>query len=79
MFSKNKTVKLQWRAKIRWLLPTCKSTAGFSIAIDAYLAFLWVDGTFIISGASGKLAKALSPVFCQSISEYPKIIHLYSI
>jgi spore maturation protein SpmA len=54
------------------MLPTCKSTAGFSIAIDGVFGFsVWLMELLIISGASE--GQSLKSCFCQSISSIPKI------
>ena len=70
---KNKTVKIYSGVqKSDGLLPTCKSTLlELILPLMAYLAFFCgLMELLIISGASGKLAKALSPVFCKSVSKY---------
>ena len=72
---KNKTVKIYSGVqKSDGLLPTCKSTLlDLIIPLIAYLAFFCgLMELLIISGASGKLAKALSPVFVNVLPSIPK-------
>ncbi|WP_395055918.1 nucleoside recognition domain-containing protein [Flavobacterium sp.] len=72
---KNKTVKIySGIQKSDGLLPTCKSTLlDLIIPLIAYLAFFCgLMELLIISGASGKLAKALSPVFVKVFPSIPK-------
>ena len=72
---KNKTVKIYSGVqKSDGLLPTCKSTLlDLIIPLIAYLAFFCgLMELLIISGASGKLAKALSPVFVKVFPSIPK-------
>nr|WP_315205538.1 nucleoside recognition domain-containing protein [uncultured Flavobacterium sp.] len=72
---KNKTVKIYSGAqKSDGLLPTCKSTLlDLVLPLMAYLAFFCgLMELLIISGASGKLAKALSPVFVKVFPSIPK-------
>ena len=71
----NKTVKIfSGVQKSDGLLPTCKSTLlDLIIPLIAYLAFFCgLMELLIISGASGKLAKALSPVFVKVFPSIPK-------
>lgn len=72
---KNKTVKIfSGVQKSDGLLPTCKSTlVDLILPLIAYLAFFCgLMELLIISGASGKLAKALSPVFVKVFPSIPK-------
>ena len=72
---KNQTVKIYSGVqKSDGLLPTCKSTLlDLIIPLIAYLAFFCgLMELLIISGASGKLAKALSPVFVKVFPSIPK-------
>jgi spore maturation protein SpmA/spore maturation protein SpmB len=72
---KNKTVKIySGIQKSDGLLPTCKSTLlELILPLMAYLAFFCgLMELLIISGASGKLAKALSPVFVKVFPSIPK-------
>ena len=72
---KNKTVKIYSSVqKSDGLLPTCKSTLlDLVLPLMAYLAFFCgLMELLIISGASGKLAKALSPVFVKVFPSIPK-------
>ena len=72
---KNKTVKIYSGVqKSDGLLPTCKSTLlELILPLMAYLAFFCgLMELLIISGASGKLAKALSPVFVKVFPSIPK-------
>jgi hypothetical protein len=72
---KNKTVKIYSGVqKSDGLLPTCKSTlVDLILPLIAYLAFFCgLMELLIISGASGKLAKALSPVFVKVFPSIPK-------
>jgi spore maturation protein SpmA/spore maturation protein SpmB len=72
---KNKTVKIYSGVqKSDGLLPTCKSTLlDLILPLIAYLAFFCgLMELLIISGASGKLAKALSPVFVKVFPSIPK-------
>ncbi|KAF2335457.1 nucleoside recognition domain-containing protein [Flavobacterium daemonense] len=72
---KNKTVKIySGLQKSDGLLPTCKSTlVDIILPLIAYLAFFCgLMELLIISGASGKLAKALSPVFVKVFPSIPK-------
>ena len=72
---KNKTVKIYSGVqKSDGLLPTCKSTLlDLIIPLIAYLAFFCgLMELLIISGASGKLAKGLSPVFVKVFPSIPK-------
>ncbi|QZK89098.1 spore maturation protein [Flavobacterium sp. CHNK8] len=72
---KNKTVKVYSGVqKSDGLLPTCKSTLlDLVLPLMAYLAFFCgLMELLIISGASGKLAKALSPVFVKVFPSIPK-------
>jgi spore maturation protein SpmA len=72
---KSKTVKIySGIQKSDGLLPTCKSTLlDLIIPLIAYLAFFCgLMELLIISGASGKLAKALSPVFVKVFPSIPK-------
>jgi len=71
----NKTVKIYSGVqKSDGLLPTCKSTLlDLIIPLIAYLAFFCgLMELLIISGASGKLAKGLSPVFVKVFPSIPK-------
>jgi spore maturation protein SpmA/spore maturation protein SpmB len=70
-----KTVKIfSGVQKSDGLLPTCKSTLlDLIIPLIAYLAFFCgLMELLIISGASGKLAVALSPVFVKVFPSIPK-------
>lgn len=72
---KNKTVKIySGLQKSDGLLPTCKSTlVDLILPLIAYLAFFCgLMELLIVSGASGKLAKALSPVFVKVFPSIPK-------
>lgn len=72
---KNKTVKIYSGVqKSDGLLPTCKSTLlDLVLPLMAYLAFFCgLMELLIISGASGKLAKSLSPVFVKVFPSIPK-------
>ena len=72
---KNKTVKIySGIQKSDGLLPTCKSTLlDLIIPLIAYLAFFCgLMELLIISGASGKLATGLSPVFVKVFPSIPK-------
>ena len=72
---KNKTVKIYSGVqKSDGLLPTCKNTlVDLILPLIAYLAFFCgLMELLIISGASGKLAKALSPVFVKVFPSIPK-------
>jgi len=72
---KNKTVKIYSGVqKSDGLLPTCKSTLlDLILPLMAYLAFFCgLMELLIISGASGKLAKGLSPVFVKVFPSIPK-------
>jgi spore maturation protein SpmA/spore maturation protein SpmB len=72
---KNKTVKIYSGVqKSDGLLPTCKSTLlDLILPLIAYLAFFCgLMELLIISGASGKLAKVLSPVFVKVFPSIPK-------
>ena len=72
---KNKTAKIYSGVqKSDGLLPTCKSTLlDLVLPLMAYLAFFCgLMELLIISGASGKLAKALSPVFVKVFPSIPK-------
>ncbi|MBK0369672.1 nucleoside recognition domain-containing protein [Flavobacterium agrisoli] len=71
----NKTVKIfSGVQKSDGLLPTCKSTLiDLILPLIAYLAFFCgLMELLIISGASGKLAKVLSPVFVKVFPSIPK-------
>ena len=71
----NKTVKIfSGIQKSDGLLPTCKSTLlDLILPLIAYLAFFCgLMELLIISGASGKLAKVLSPVFVKVFPSIPK-------
>jgi hypothetical protein len=54
----NKTVK-SWRCKnlMVYCLPVKVLLLDLVLPLMAYLAFLWVDGALIISGASGNWQK----------------------
>ena len=70
-----KTVKIYSGVqKSDGLLPTCKSTLlDLMLPLMAYLAFFCgLMELLIISGASGKLAKLLSPVFVKVFPSIPK-------
>ena len=72
---KNKTVKIfSGVQKSDGLLPTCKATLiDLILPLMAYLAFFCgLMELLIISGASGKLAKVLSPVFVKVFPTIPK-------
>ncbi|KAB1157000.1 nucleoside recognition domain-containing protein [Flavobacterium luteum] len=72
---KNKTVKIfSGVQKSDGLLPTCKATLiDLILPLMAYLAFFCgLMELLIISGASGKLAKVLSPVFVKVFPSIPK-------
>lgn len=72
---KNKTVKIfSGVQKSDGLLPTCKSTLlDLILPLIAYLAFFCgLMELLIISGASEKLAKVLSPVFVKVFPTIPK-------
>ncbi len=72
---KNKTVKIySGIQKSDGLLPTCKNTLlDLILPLIAYLAFFCgLMELLIISGASGKLAKLLSPVFVKVFPSVPK-------
>jgi spore maturation protein SpmA/spore maturation protein SpmB len=72
---KNKTVKIYSGVqKSDGLLPTCKTTIlDLIIPLMAYLAFFCgLMELLIISGASGKLAKLLSPVFVKVFPSIPE-------
>jgi len=72
---KNKTVKIfSGVQKADGLLPTCKNTLlDLILPLIAYLAFFCgLMELLIISGASAKLAKWLSPVFVKVFPSVPK-------
>ncbi|MFM2230574.1 MAG: hypothetical protein RL607_1832 [Bacteroidota bacterium] len=72
---KNKTVKLfSGVQKSDGLLPTCKNTLmDIILPLIAYLAFFCgLMELLIISGASEKIAKLLSPVFAKVFPSVPK-------
>ena len=72
---KNKTVKIySGLQKSDGLLPTCKSTLlDLIIPLIAYLAFFCgLMELLIVSGASGNLARVLSPVFVKVFPSIPK-------
>jgi len=72
---KNKTVKIYSGVqKSDGLLPTCKNTLlDLILPLMAYLAFFCgLMELLIISGASDKLAKILSPVFVKVFPSIPK-------
>jgi spore maturation protein SpmA/spore maturation protein SpmB len=72
---KNQTVKLySGIQKADGLLPTCKSSlTDLIIPLIAYLAFFCgLMELLIISGASEKLARKLSPLFAQVFPSLPK-------
>jgi len=72
---KNKTVKIySGLQKSDGLLPTCKSTlVDLILPLIAYLAFFCgLMELLIVSGASGKLAKTLSPVFVKVFPSIPQ-------
>jgi spore maturation protein SpmA len=72
---KNKTVKIYSGVqKSDGLLPTCKNTLlDLILPLMAYLAFFCgLMELLIISGASDKLAKLLSPVFVKVFPSIPK-------
>ncbi|MFT5253726.1 MAG: spore maturation protein SpmA/spore maturation protein SpmB [Flavobacteriales bacterium] len=71
----NKTVKIfSGVQKSDGLLPTCKNTlVDLVLPLIAYLAFFCgLMELLIISGASGKLAKLLSPVFVKVFPSIPR-------
>ena len=71
----NKTVKIySGKQKSDGLLPTCKNTlVDLILPLIAYLAFFCgLMELLIISGASAKLAKLLSPVFVKVFPSIPK-------
>ena len=71
----NKTVKIySGKQKSDGLLPTCKNTlVDLILPLMAYLAFFCgLMELLIISGASAKLAKLLSPVFVKVFPSIPK-------
>ena len=71
----NKVVKIySGKQKSDGLLPTCKSTLlDLILPLMAYLAFFCgLMELLIISGASQKLAKILSPVFVKVFPSIPK-------
>jgi spore maturation protein SpmA/spore maturation protein SpmB len=71
----NKTVKIfSGIQKSDGLLPTCKNTlVDLVLPLIAYLAFFCgLMELLIISGASGKLATVLSPVFVKVFPSIPK-------
>ncbi len=71
----NKVVKIySGKQKSDGLLPTCKSTLlDLILPLMAYLAFFCgLMELLIISGASQKLAKVLSPVFVKVFPSIPK-------
>ncbi len=71
----NKTVKIySGKQKSDGLLPTCKNTlVDLILPLIAYLAFFCgLMELLIISGASAKLAKLLSPVFVKVFPSVPK-------
>ena len=71
----NKVVKIySGKQKSDGLLPTCKSTLlDLIMPLMAYLAFFCgLMELLIISGASAKLAKLLSPVFVKVFPSIPK-------
>ncbi|WP_298395643.1 nucleoside recognition domain-containing protein [Flavobacterium sp.] len=71
----NKVVKIySGKQKSDGLLPTCKSTLlDLILPLMAYLAFFCgLMELLIISGASEKLAKVLSPVFVKVFPSIPK-------
>ncbi|MFB9109598.1 nucleoside recognition domain-containing protein [Flavobacterium gyeonganense] len=72
---KNKTVKIySGLQKSDGLLPTCKNTlVDLILPLIAYLAFFCgLMELLIVSGASGNLAKVLSPVFVKVFPTIPK-------
>jgi spore maturation protein SpmA/spore maturation protein SpmB len=72
---KNKTVKIYSGVqKSDGLLPTCKNTLlDLILPLMAYLAFFCgLMELLIISGASAKLAKVLSPIFVKVFPSIPK-------
>jgi spore maturation protein SpmA len=76
---KNKTVKIYSGVqKSDGLLATCKNTlVDLILPLIAYLAFFCgLMELLIISGASGKLATVLSPVFVKVFPSIPKITPL---
>jgi spore maturation protein SpmA/spore maturation protein SpmB len=71
----NKTIKIySGKQKSDGLLPTCKNTLlDLILPLMAYLAFFCgLMELLIISGASQKLAKILSPVFVKVFPSIPK-------
>ena len=71
----NKTIKIySGKQKSDGLLPTCKNTlVDLILPLIAYLAFFCgLMELLIISGASAKLAKLLSPVFVKVFPSVPK-------
>jgi spore maturation protein SpmA/spore maturation protein SpmB len=71
----NKTIKIySGKQKSDGLLPTCKNTlVDLILPLMAYLAFFCgLMELLIISGASAKLAKLLSPVFVKVFPSVPK-------
>ncbi len=71
----NKTVQIySGKQKSDGLLPTCKNTlVDLILPLIAYLAFFCgLMELLIISGASAKLAKLLSPVFVKVFPSIPK-------
>jgi spore maturation protein SpmA len=71
----NKTIKIySGKQKSDGLLPTCKNTLlDLILPLMAYLAFFCgLMELLIISGASAKLAKLLSPVFVKVFPSVPK-------
>jgi spore maturation protein SpmA/spore maturation protein SpmB len=71
----NKTIKIySGKQKSDGLLPTCKNTlVDLILPLIAYLAFFCgLMELLIISGASAKLAKILSPVFVKVFPSVPK-------
>ena len=71
----NKTIKIySGKQKSDGLLPTCKNTlVDLILPLIAYLAFFCgLMELLIISGASAKLAKLLSPVFVKVFPSIPK-------
>ena len=78
---KNKTVKIfSGVQKSDGLLPTCKNTLlDLILPLIAYLAFFCgLMELLIISGATEKLAKVLSPVFVKVFPSIPKNHHSIS-
>jgi len=71
----NKTIKIySGKQKSDGLLPTCKNTlVDLILPLIAYLAFFCgLMELLIISGASAKLARLLSPVFVKVFPSVPK-------